>query len=485
MQAIDDQITGHYAVEYHEKVYHGNVNLKEHHLFSFEEQSYLFRIQDMAVIPISRSLAATIGSLVPGQGSLIDDELFKRLKACELVSDAALPDRPSSGIKPLASGPVETMVLFLNQTCNLRCIYCFGDAGEYGHREVMSFETAAASIDWLLDSSLDAGNVFINFFGGEPLLSFPLLKSVVLYAKSRALQRNKKISFSVSTNATVLDDEMLSFLSREGVEPLISFDGPPEIQNRQRPFRNGRGSFNRVVENIGRLQAVFPNLTARATVCAESDPFEVRKGIEKAGFTGSHLSPASPVIGSGGSGSTDRETRKALAKRLLEYHLTEVERLFNAIRAGTITLERPPAVLAMLALLAEKRKRLFACGIGREMLAVSASGDIYPCHRFVGHDDKKLGHVSRGHSVGHTDFPDTSVDNLPVCRFCWARYFCGGGCFYHNQSCTGDMHDPDPLFCHDIKKVCERLLSRWCSLEESEKAWLQQELSAMDSRWRL
>jgi len=152
MQAIDEQIAGHYAVEYHGKVYHGNVNLKEHHLFSFEEQSYLFRIQDMAVIPISRSLATMIGSLVPGQGSLIDDELFNRLKACELVSDATLPDRPSSGKKTVASGPVETMVLFLNQTCNLRCIYCFGDAGEYGHREVMSFETAAASVDWLLGS---------------------------------------------------------------------------------------------------------------------------------------------------------------------------------------------------------------------------------------------------------------------------------------------------------------------------------------------
>lgn len=476
---------GYYSIKHNDRVYHGNVNLKEHHIFSLEESCYLFLVKDMKVVPISAALAATIGTIIPSQGALMDDVLFKTLKTCGLVTHEA-PVNESPSEEPLrVTGRVETMVLFLNQTCNLNCIYCFGDAGEYGKQEVMSLETATASVDWLLDSSLDAGKVYINFFGGEPLMSFPLMKSVVLYAKARAMERSKDISFSVSTNATLLDDDMLSFLSRAGVEPLISFDGPPEIQNRQRPFKNGKGSFDKVIENISKLQSVFPNLTARATLCAQSDPFEVQKGIEKAGFAGSHLSPASLVIGSFGSEWTNRETRKELAEHLLEYHLSEVERLFNNIRTKTINIEHPPAVLAMLALLAEKRQRLFACGIGREMLAVSASGDIYPCHRFVGHSDKRLGHVSDGHSVENTEFTDTSVNNLPVCRFCWARYFCGGGCFYHNLACTGEMHDPDPLFCHDIKQVCERLLSRWCSLDETDKAWLKQKLSAMDSTWRL
>jgi len=150
------------------------------------------------------------------------------------------------------------MVLVLAQTCNMRCVYCLGGGGEYGRPGMMSEETALAAVDWLFESSLDAKRVQVSFAGGEPLLAFPLLRRVVAYAKQHAAARGKAVSFALTTNGGLLTDRVVAFLAEEGITPVISFDGSAAVQDGQRPFRNGRGSYRRVRTMCGSCSPSCP-----------------------------------------------------------------------------------------------------------------------------------------------------------------------------------------------------------------------------------
>jgi uncharacterized protein len=372
---------------------------------------------------------------------------------------------------------VITLELLLAQRCNMRCVYCYGDGGEYGDRGMMTAETALAAVDWLMEHSLDEAKVYISFFGGEPLLNFPVMQQVVAYAKQQAGARGKAVAFGITTNASLVTNKIIAYLQAENITPLVSFDGPPEVQNRQRPFRNGHGSYDRVSARIQALRKAFPNLKARATVWGDSDPMVIRQGLEAVGFTSCQLVTASPMLS-----QTPREVGTAqaaherAAERMLAYQRNEVALLFTAIRGRTLE-QGVQAVPKPLAGLITRRKEHFTCGVGRAMTAVSVSGDFYPCHRFVGQPSVRLGHLRDYRAGGLTDYHRAVVENLPLCRSCWARYSCGGGCFHHNQGCTGDMHRPDPLHCREVKTIAEDVIHAWCQLDAEDQAYLRERAS--------
>ncbi len=154
--------------------------------------------------------------------------------------DVPPPETPAEGesgeSRKKAEYPVTGIALFLAQECNMRCVYCYGDAGQYAGKGMMSDETAYRAVDWLMANAKNEENVGIDFFGGEPLLNFPLMKKVVPCAREKAAEKGKQVTFGISTNGSLLTDEIISFLKEEKIAPQIGFDGPPEYQNRQRPF---------------------------------------------------------------------------------------------------------------------------------------------------------------------------------------------------------------------------------------------------------
>lgn len=477
---------GPYEISHNGRTWHGNVALKEHHIVERNGDTCLFRVQDMAAVQISKELTEALARMLPAPGKLIPDELMRALRACGLVAEGETetpaPAAKAPGKPPAC--PVVNMALFLTQTCNMRCVYCFGKGGEYGERGVMSRETAITAVDWLMANSLDAKMVHIGFFGGEPLLNFSLLRQVVAYAKEQARVYDKVVKFNMTTNGSLLTNKIIAYLKQEQVDTLVSFDGPPEVQDKQRPFKNGRGSYNRIYANVQRLRKVFPKLMARATVWGDGEPFAIRRGMEQAGFCYCHLSPASPVILKGPEQKGEETTRKEAAERMLAYRRDEAARLFMAISQRNLDVTEPPQELVRLSGLVDGNKRHAGCGIGRGLHAVAVNGEVYPCHRFVGLEQVRLGHIRDYHVNGLNDYHRAVVENLPVCRACWARYFCGGGCFYHNMAHTGDMHRPDPLFCHETQTVCDDLIHGWCVLSEEDKAYARVQIEKLDPELR-
>ena len=500
---------GPYEITRDGRTYHGNVALKEHRLLERDGEHCLFLVQDMAALPVSAALAAAITRLTPGFSTLVPDGLMQALRGCGLVAEAedeegaagAMDEAGAAGAMDDAAGaeakddapaappgfPVTSLALFLTQTCNMRCVYCYGEGGEYGGRGVMSEATALAAVDWLLESSGEEKTVHVSFFGGEPLLNFLLLQRVVAYAREQAAVCGKEVKFGMTTNASLLTDEIIAYLAEEQISPLVSFDGPPEIHDRQRPFRNGRGSHARVHANVQKLRAALPRLTGRATVCAGSDPFAVRRGMEEAGFTSSLLSPASPVV-LHQTGVADpqaeaqaSEARRQAAELMLAYRRAETAELFSAVRERRLDAQTAPGVLATLAALADGRKHHAACGLGRGLRAVAVNGDVYPCHRFVGLEDACLGHLSDYRAGALNDYHRAVVENLPACRSCWARYFCGGGCFYDNLARSGDMHRPDPDVCREMQTVCEDVICGWCALGEEDRAYVREQVKELEN----
>jgi len=477
---------GPYKINHNGCTYHGNVALKQYHISKRDDSHCLLRIEDMTALPISETLAEAIVRMIPSPGTLIPDVLIQALRDCGLVAENKLTAEPPATLAKPVVRPVVKLCLFLTQTCNMRCVYCYGNGGEYGKAGMMTRETALAAVDWLMENSFDAKVVEISFFGGEPLMNFSLLQQVVAYAKTQAEAWNKEVNFSMTTNGTLLTNPVITFLKEEKIDLLISFDGPSEIQNRQRPFKNGRGSYKRVYANVQKLRFVFPNLAVRATIHGKSDLFTIQKELKAAGFATCHLSMANPVLPWGKTTpGKDTEVHQASAGQMLAYLREEVKHLFSAIKNRRLDTTITPGVKILLAGLVDGRKRHGSCGVGRGLRAVSIDGGVYPCHRFVGREDTRLGHIQNYRAGEINDYHRAAVENLPVCRACWARYFCGGGCFYNNQASTGDMHRPDPLLCHEIKTVCEDLIHGWCLLDESDKAWLRGQVEKLDPGLRV
>ena len=499
---IEHPLLKPYAITHNGCTYHGNVTLADHHIVERDGAYTLFRVADLVAMPISPALAQTLSRLIPGPGSMIPDTLMRVLREVGLVppappdptaepaSTAAPPAMsPAKAVEtpnhpaPARSHPVVNVALFLTQTCNLRCVYCYGQGGEYGHQGVMTWDTARAAVDWLMENSLDAEQVHIGFFGGEPLLNFPLLQQVVAYAKALAAARGKRVTFNLTTNATRLTDKIIAYLRAENIIPLISCDGPPTIQDRQRPFKNGRGSYQRLYANVQKLRQVFPDLTARATLHEDADPVAIRRGLAAVGFTQHLLQRASPVIladaGSNTAMTTEQHGPTMTDDRILADQRAEVARLFTAVSRRTLTAHTAPLALILLSSLATDQKRHVACGIGRGMAAVAVSGEIYPCHRFVGLKGTRLGHLHDYRAGELNNYHRAVVDNLPVCRGCWARYLCGGGCFYDHQGHTGDPHRPDVRYCREIKTVCEDLLHSWGALPDPDRDFLRNQVKTL------
>jgi len=478
----------YYEIEQHGRRSFGNVSLKEFHQFKLDGENYLFNAATMTPYRISEPVARLVEKVAaPLGGGLITGQAMEELKKLDLV--AGIDPQPSRNgasepaadpAKPADSAPkvryaVENIVLFVAQKCNMACVYCYGQGGEYGDKGMMNADTAFKAVDWLMENSGDIESVHIGFFGGEPLMNFPLIEKVVRYARKEAEERGKKVTFGMTTNASLLSDRRIAFLRKEEINPMVSFDGSPEIQNRQRPFKDGKGSYDKVYVNIQKLKKAFPHVAARATVHGGTDPAEIRAGMELAGLTSFVIQKATRVI-------LDNPPVECVScpdqdqadERMLSIEKRLARDLLGHIKARNARPENVNSTVgALVWKLISASKGYYFCSVGKTMAAITTAGDIYPCHRFAGQEDMKLGNIGSYRWSGLNDYHRAVVDNLPECKRCWARYACGGGCFYESKASRGDFHLPDRSFCRETKALMETAISIYLQLDEEDKTYFK------------
>ena len=352
------------------------------------------------------------------------------------------------------SSVVKALCLLVAHTCNLSCEYCFASQGHFkGQDGLMSFETGKRALDFLVEHSGSRRNLEVDFFGGEPLVNFQVCKDLVAYARSIEKEKNKNFRFTLTTNGVGITDEVIDWANRECHNVVLSLDGRKEVNDRFRVDRGGRGSYDTIVpkfrEFVRRrggkgyyMRGTYTHLNTDFT----NDLFHMADDL---GFTELSMEP---VV-------TDPASPSALTEEDLpvlfdQYELLARDMLRREKEGKPITfyhymldLRHGPCIY----------KRIAGCGSGTEYMAVTAWGDLYPCHQFVNDPEYKMGNIWDG--VTRTDIRDEfklcNVYARPDCQDCWAKLYCSGGCAANSYHATGDIHGTYEYGCRLFRKRIE------------------------------
>ncbi|MGL4736249.1 MAG: thioether cross-link-forming SCIFF peptide maturase [Cellulosilyticaceae bacterium] len=349
---------------------------------------------------------------------------------------------------------VKALCLHVAHDCNLKCKYCFAGEGEYhGERGMMSAEVGKAAIDFLAKNSGNRKNIEVDFFGGEPLMNFDVVKEVVDYARSIEAEAGKNFRFTMTTNGVLLSDEIIDYLNEHMHNVVLSLDGRPEVNDRMRPTCNGKGSydvilpkFKKLVEKRGGkqyyLRGTFThhNLDFAADVTHMADQGFGEVSVEPV------VAPTEMdyALQTGDIKLICKEYEK-LAKEMLRRHKEDGE-CFNFFHF-MIDLTGGPCV----------HKRLAGCGSGTEYLAATPNGELYPCHQFAGMPEFKMGDVWTGvtNTERRCEFEKCNVYSKDECANCWAKFYCSGGCAANSYHFHGHINDTYEIGCELQKKRIE------------------------------
>ncbi len=350
---------------------------------------------------------------------------------------------------------VKALCLNVAHDCNLRCKYCFASKGDYhGKREIMSSEVGKKALEFLAENSGDMEDVEVDFFGGEPLLAMDTVREVISYARILEKTWGKRFHFTITTNAVLLDDETIEYLHKNMDNIVLSLDGRKEVNDFIRVRADGSGSYDKIVPNIKRVVELREKdnkeYYVRGTFTKHNLDFA--KDVFHIANLGIREISLEPVVGKEGDYLLEDKDLDTLWKQYDEI----ANEYMNRKKTGklpfkfyhfNIDIYNGPCVY----------KRVWACGAGRDYLAVTPSGDIYPCHQFVGQDEFLMGNVADGKlDQKIVDIlKDTHVFAKEECSQCWARYFCSGGCNANNLLICGDMKKPYHITCELQKKRIE------------------------------
>ena len=456
--------------------------LLPYHKFDYDGNAYLLNVEHMTAGRIGERASAALDRISSDADAPVPAEILEELNQLGLVIDEARSAGEGSETKTRhddaeEGATVRDIALFVSQRCNLRCVYCYGAGGEYGRRGMMDEATALRAVDWLIRPSEDHDKLRISLFGGEPLLNFPLMQRVVEYARKRGAEVGKSFRFNVTTNGTLLDDEKIAFFKTNNIYVSVSFDGPSDVQDANRPFRNGKGSYDRVSANIARLLRGIPraNVYCRATLHGSADPARVAEAIRGLGASMWLVTEASPPILDGHTGVEDDAREPS---RVIELVQAEAIRALAAIKnrdwEGLKEIDRFSGFAQVLEYVMYKQRRPFFCGAGRTYLGVSTSGDLFPCHRFAGLDEYKLGSIFDG-NVDSRGYQASPTGDGGPCSECWAKYYCGGGCVYDHLARTGSTSKPAETcgICWTFRASLELAIYVWCELDESDRNYMK------------
>jgi uncharacterized protein len=307
------------------------------------------------------------------------------------------------------------------------------------------------------------------------------MKQVVEYANARAKEFNKTVDYSVTTNASLLNDERIAFLKDNNIYPTVSMDGNKEIQDKQRPLPNGKGTYEMTAPKVRKLLKVLPETSCRGTILDDRDTADAEKGLRDLGFKTTYLTVASPSLF---GKKPDPETEKRRFDNMHDKAYREAGEIREAIKTGDIEALRilqdtgtwAKKIIRFAQEFSNHEKRYFPCGAGRHYVGVSASGDVYPCHRLVGTKDMKLGSIY-GEDLERQTFHKTAMaeDNKNDCSTCYAKYVCAGGCHHDNLGATGDVHGPDGEMCNMMWYLVELSAGLCSQLTVTDKTFLIEE----------
>ena len=384
------------------------------------------------------------------------NQAYDQLTALKQAGKLFTPDtyEPMAGkLKAKTSGVVKALCLHVAHTCNLNCSYCFASQGKYhGERAIMSFEVGKRALDFLVEHSGSRKNLEVDFFGGEPLMNFQVVKDLVAYARSIEQEKGKRFRFTLTTNGMLVDDEVIDFANRECHNVVLSLDGRKEIHDRFRVDFAGNGSWERIVPKFQRFVEARggKGYYMRGTFThANPDFLKDIQTMLDLGFTELSMEP---VVCAPDDPSALTEEDKPIVMRQYE----ELAKLMlERDREGRpftfyhymIDLTGGPCIY----------KRISGCGSGTEYMAVTPWGDLYPCHQFVGEEKFKLGDVWTGvtnHAV-RDEFAACNVYAREECRDCWARLYCSGGCAANAWHATGKITGTYKYGCDLFRKRME------------------------------
>ena len=341
---------------------------------------------------------------------------------------------------------IKAVCLNIIHACNLRCKYCFADEGEYnGHKGKMSLETAKKAIDYVVKRSGPRKNIEIDLFGGEPTMMMDTIKEIIAYARENEAKWNKRIRFTMTTNATLLTDEMMDYMDKELENIILSIDGRKEVNDKVRIRFDGKGSYDQILPNIKKMVAKRDKTkahTVRGTFTRENlDFYEDVKMMVDEGFREISIEPV--VLEDG----HPLALRKEDLPKIFESYDKLYDELVQKKAEGKefnfyhfkVDLNGGPCVY----------KRISGCGAGFEYVAITPQGEVYPCHQFVGKEEYKLGSIyddSYNADLGMS-FKKAHIYNKPKCRNCWARFYCSGGCQANNIAFNNDINNPYDIGC--------------------------------------
>jgi uncharacterized protein len=348
---------------------------------------------------------------------------------------------------------VKALCLHIAHDCNLKCKYCFAGEGEYrGHRSLMSAEVGKRAIDFLIQASGNRRNLEVDFFGGEPLMNFEVVKEIVEYARGIEEKNHKNFRFTITSNGVLLDDDIQAYINEHMHNVVLSIDGRKEVHDRMRYTINHKGSYDIIVPKFKKIadSRNQTNYYVRGTFTRENLDFA--KDVLHLADLGFKQVSVEPVVAPKEMSYALREEDlpmlyeqyEELAKELV--NRKQNEQGFNFFHF-MIDLSQGPCVA----------KRLAGCGSGSEYLAVTPEGDLYPCHQFVGLEEFKMGTVFEGikNLIMQKQFQACNVYAKDECKSCWAKFYCSGGCAANAYQFHGDIHIPYKIGCELEKKRVE------------------------------
>ena len=372
------------------------------------------------------------------QGKLFSEDKFKPL---------------AGKLKEKSAGVIKALCLHVAHTCNLNCSYCFASQGKYhGDRAIMSYEVGKRALDFLVENSGTRRNLEVDFFGGEPLMNFGVVKDLVAYARSIEKEKNKNFRFTLTTNGLNITDEVIDFANKEMSNVVLSLDGRKEVHDRFRVDLAGRGSYDRIVPLFQKFveKRGGKNYYMRGTFTHYNPDFlNDIKAMLDLGFTEISMEPV--VCAENDPSALTAEDREIVKKQYEDLAKLMIDRR-NAGKPFTfyhymIDLKGGPCIY----------KRVSGCGSGTEYMAVTPWGDLYPCHQFVGEEKFRLGSVFEGvtNLEKQNEFAACNVYAREECADCWAKLYCAGGCAANAYHATGSVNGVYKSGCELFKKRIE------------------------------
>jgi len=431
---------------------------------------HVFKIKDLYfAIDTNSGLVHAVDEIIY---DLLIDEKFKRENALNQLNDKYGKETVQEAISEInylidnkmlytegasyvnkIKPAIKAMCLNMTHDCNLRCEYCFASQGTYnGEKAFMSFETGKKAFDFLVKSSGKRRNLEVDFFGGEPLMNFETIKKLVDYGRSLEKDNDKHFRFTITTNGVLLDEDKINYINENMDNVVLSIDGRKETNDRMRKTINGKGSYEAIINNFKNFVSKrgTKDYFARGTYTAYNLDFsEDVKHMREAGFDKISVEP---VVASPEEKYALKEEHIDILKKeyekLAEYFIESynTDKKFQFFHFN-IELDGGPCIY----------KRSIGCGAGTEYVAVTPAGELYPCHQFVGQEEFIVGNVDEGITNERIVkmFSNVSVDEKPICRDCWAKYYCSGGCHANAYNFSKDFNIPYSVGCELEKKRIE------------------------------